>query len=138
MKIKLVAVGKLKKEYIREGVNDYVSRIKHYLPFEVLEVKTVNIERYFSNDYFNVLLDVRGKFLSSEEFAKFIELKMINGKSIAFFIGGAEGFTEVESKKADFVLSLSRMTLPHELARLFLAEQIYRALTIINGEKYHK
>ncbi|MCD6426646.1 MAG: 23S rRNA (pseudouridine(1915)-N(3))-methyltransferase RlmH [Caldisericaceae bacterium] len=138
MKIKLIAVGKLRKRYVKEGVADYVSRIKHYVPFEIIEVKEGKTEQYLSKDAFNVILDMRGKTFSSEEFAEFIRDKMIKGKSLAFFIGGAEGFNDSVRKKADILISFSKMTFPHELARLMLTEQIYRALTIIKGEKYHK
>ncbi len=138
MKIKLIAVGKLKKKYIREGASDYISRIKHYVPFEVVEVKEEKIGQYLSKDSFNAVLDMRGKMFSSEEFAEFIRDKMIKGKDLAFFIGGAEGFDDSVRRKADILVSFSKMTFPHELARLMLTEQIYRALTIIKGEKYHK
>ncbi len=138
MKIKLIAVGKLKKEYVRKGVADYVSRIKHYVPFEVVEVKEEKIGQYLSKDSFNAVLDMRGKMLSSEGFAEFVRDKMIKGKDLVFFIGGAEGFDDSVREKADILISFSKMTFPHELARLMLTEQIYRALTIIKGEKYHK
>ncbi len=138
MKIKLVAVGKLKKGYIREGVRDYVSRIKHYVPFETVETKEERIMQFLKENRPNVLLDRKGKMMSSEEFSEFVENFMLNGKDLSFFIGGAEGFSDEERQSADFMISFSEMTFPHELARLMLAEQIYRALTIIRGEKYHK
>ncbi len=139
MKIKLFAVGKLKARFARIAADEYKSRIVHYVPFEVIEVKEEAIVQNLSENYFNVLLDQRGKMFTSEQFAQFINEKLVHyQKDIAFFIGGADGFSDTERKKADFLLSLSKMTLPHELARVFLLEQLYRAFTIIRGEKYHK
>ena len=139
MKIKLFAVGKLKARFARIAADEYKSRIVHYVPFEVVEVKEEAIVQNLSGDYFNVLLDQRGKMFTSEQFAQFINDKLVHyRKDIAFFIDGADGFSDAERKKADFLLSLSKMTLPHELARVFLLEQLYRAFTIIRGEKYHK
>jgi len=139
MKIKLFAVGKLKAHFARSAASEYISRIIHYVPIEVVEIKEGTTMQYLGKQYFNILLDQRGKMFTSEEFAQFVQEKLVHyRKDIAFFIGGAEGFTDAERKKADFLLSLSKMTFPHELARVFLLEQIYRAFTIIRGEKYHK
>ncbi len=139
MRIKIIAVGKIKKEYIKKGILDYSKRIVHYIPFEIVEVKEEHLNRFIDADAFNVLLDEKGKVLTSGAFALFIEKMMISSvKDIVFFVGGAEGFSDEFRKKADFLLSLSKMTLPHEMARMVLVEQIYRAFTIIRGEKYHK
>lgn len=139
MRIKIIAVGKIKKEYIKKGIMDYSKRIVHYIPFEIVEVKEEHLSRFIDADAFNVLLDEKGKALTSAAFALFIEKMMISSvKDIVFFVGGAEGFSDEFRKKADFLLSLSKMTLPHEMARMVLVEQIYRAFTIIRGEKYHK
>lgn len=139
MRIKIIAVGKIKKEYIKKGIMDYSKRIVHYIPFEIVEVKEEHLNRFIDADAFNVLLDEKGKALTSAAFALFIEKMMISSvKDIVFFVGGAEGFSDEFRKKADFILSLSKMTLPHEMARMVLVEQIYRAFTIIRGEKYHK
>lgn len=139
MRIKIIAVGKIKKEYIKNGILDYSKRIVHYIPFEIVEVKEEHLNRFIDADAFNVLLDGKGKALTSTAFALFIEKMTISSmKDIVFFVGGAEGFSGEFRKKADFLLSLSKMTLPHEMARMVLVEQIYRAFTIIRGEKYHK
>ncbi len=139
MRIKIIAVGKVKKEYIKKGIMDYSKRVVHYIPFEIVEVKEEHLNRFIDADAFNVLLDEKGKALTSTAFALFIEKMMISSvKDIVFFVGGAEGFSDESRKKADFLLSLSKMTLPHEMARMVLVEQIYRAFTIIRGEKYHK
>ncbi len=139
MKIKLIAVGKLKKQYIKEGVVDYISRIKHYIPFKMNEVKDGRILDFLSKDNFNILLDMRGKMLTSEDFSIFLNRHITHSaKDMVFFIGGADGFSDKERNSADMLISLSKMTLPHEIARLVTLEQIYRAFTIIKNEKYHK
>ena len=139
MKIKIFAVGKLKKDYNKFAVEDYLERIRFYMPIEVIEVTDESITDKIDKDNFNIILDGRGKELSSLEFATFMSQTLSRqNKDIAFFIGGAGGFDEEFLKKGNFVLSLSRFTFPHELARVILLEQIYRAFTIINNEKYHK
>jgi len=139
MKIKIFAVGKLKKDYNKFAVEDYLERIRFYMPIEVIEVSEENVFDKLDKDNFNIILDGRGKELSSLEFATFISQTISRqNKDIAFFIGGADGFDEEFLKKGNFALSLSKLTFPHELARVILLEQIYRAFTIINNEKYHK
>ena len=139
MKIRIIAVGKLKKGYVAQGVNDFKERIAHYTSLEIIEVEQENMPRYLSGKFFNIALDRNGKQFNSEDFAKFIEGKMVHfNKDLAFFIGGADGFSGDVVKSCDFLLSFSKMTFPHEIARLLLLEQIYRAFTIIKGEKYHK
>jgi 23S rRNA (pseudouridine1915-N3)-methyltransferase len=139
VKIKLFAVGKLKTDFAKLAAAEFYSRIVHYVPFEIVEIKEGATINYLDRGYYNILLDMHGSELTSEKFAAFIERKLTHyKKDIAFFVGGAEGFSDAEREKADFLLSLSKMTLPHELARVFILEQIYRAFTIIRGEKYHK
>jgi 23S rRNA (pseudouridine1915-N3)-methyltransferase len=139
MKIRIIAVGKLKKGYVAQGVNDFKERIAHYTSLEIIEVEQENMPKYLSEKVFNIALDRNGKQFNSEDFAKFIEDKMVYfNKDLAFFIGGADGFSGDFIKSCDFSLSFSKMTFPHEIARLFLLEQIYRAFTIIKGEQYHK
>jgi 23S rRNA (pseudouridine1915-N3)-methyltransferase len=139
MKIRIIAVGKLKKGYVAQGVNDFKERIAHYTSLEIIEVEQENMPKYLSEKVFNIALDRNGKQFNSEDFAKFIEDKMVYfNKDLVFFIGGADGFSGDFIKSCDFSLSFSKMTFPHEIARLFLLEQIYRAFTIIKGEQYHK
>ena len=139
MKIRIIAVGKLKKGYVAQGVKDFKERIAHYTALEIIEVEQENMPKYLSEKFFNIVLDRNGKQFNSEDFAKFIEGKMVYfKKDIAFFIGGANGFSGDFVKSCDFSLSFSKMTFPHEIARLLLLEQIYRAFTIIKGEQYHK
>jgi len=139
MKVRIVAVGKLKKGYVAQGVKDFKERIAHYTSLEIIEVEQENTPKYLSEKFFNIALDRNGKQFNSEGFAKFIEEKMVYfKKDISFFIGGADGFSGDFVKSCDFSLSFSKMTFPHEIARLLLLEQIYRAFTIIKGEQYHK
>ena len=139
MKIRIIAVGKLKKGYAAQGVKDFKERIAHYTSLEIIEVEQENMPKYLSEKFFNIVLDRNGKQFNSEDFAKFIEEKMVYfKKDISFFIGGADGFSGDFIKSCDFSLSFSKMTFPHEIARLLLLEQIYRAFTIIKGEQYHK
>lgn len=115
-----------------EQVIDFTQRINHYFP---CEWKT-KIE-YDEKD-FVVVLDERGKELSSMELAQFIEKRcMDSGKRVVFVIGGAYGVEQTVKDRADFTWSLSRLVFPHELVRIILAEQIYRACTIIKNESYH-
>lgn len=139
MKIRVVAVGKLKKGYIVDGVNDYLKRISHYIDIEMIEIPEGSEKKYLLKKHFNVALDRSGKAMTSLEFSKFIEGMMLKiPKDIAFFIGGAEGFSSDFLKQFDMMISLSSFTFPHEIVRLVLMEQIYRACTIIKGEKYHR
>ena len=139
MKIRIIAVGKLKKGYVAQGVKDFKERIAHYISLEIIEVEQENTPKYLSEKFFNIALDRNGKQFNSEGFAKFIEEKMVYfKKDISFFIGGADGFSGDFVKSCDFSLSFSKMTFPHEIARLLLLGQIYRAFTIIKGEQYHK
>ncbi|MEF3244634.1 MAG: 23S rRNA (pseudouridine(1915)-N(3))-methyltransferase RlmH [Caldisericaceae bacterium] len=137
MKIVIVLEFKLKNESYINLLNEYISRIKWYIPIEVIETKSV-IE-FLNKETYNILLDRSGKEFSSLEFEDFLsKLLLRTNKNIYFFIGGAEGFKEDILKKADFTVSLSRLTFAHELATVIFAEQLYRAFTIINNEKYHK
>lgn len=118
---------------------DYLERIKYYISIEVIEVTEEKLPKFISKENYNIILDEKGNELTSVELSQFIQkLLSSQSKDIAFFIGGAEGFSSEVKGKGDYTLSLSKLTLPHELARVILLEQIYRAFTIINNEKYHK
>lgn len=139
MKIKIFAVDKLKKEYNKLAVADYLERIKYYIPIEVIEITEEKLPKVISKDHFNIILDEKGIELASIEFSQLLSKLLTNqNKDIAFFIGGATGIPKDVKEKGDYLLSLSKLTLPHEIARVVLLEQIYRAFTIINNEKYHK
>lgn len=159
MKIKLISVGKLKEKYLVDGVKEYVKRLGAYTKVEVYEVSDEKIpnnpsladeilvktkegkkvlDKVKQDDYM-ILLDVQGKKLDSVKFSKHIEKLMIDGKSsIAFVIGGSLGHCQEVYDRADYSLSFSDMTFPHQLMKLMLVEQIYRAFKIINNETYHK
>lgn len=155
MKITLLTVGKTDRNWVKQGLDIYVSRLKHYIPFaitEIPELKNVSaltkeqikvregelILKNIRPDDDVILLDERGKEYSSVELAETIRNKISYiGKDIVFVIGGAYGFSEAVYRRADSKLSLSRMTFSHQMVRAIFAEQIYRAFTIIRGEPYH-
>lgn len=155
MKIKLLVVGKTDEGFILEGIDKYLKRLKHYISFEIIVLPDAkqgskpNIEKLKEDEGRMilqkidapdqvVLLDEKGKSFTSEEFAGFIQKKMNGGfSSLVFVVGGAFGFSEEVYKRANDQLSLSKMTFSHQMVRLFFTEQLYRAFTIIKGEKYH-
>jgi 23S rRNA (pseudouridine1915-N3)-methyltransferase len=155
MKIALLQTGKTTEKHISEGVEIYSARIRKYCGFEIITLpdlkNTRNIPvkeqkeregkkilQSIGKDDFVVLLDERGKELSTKEFAEWIEKRsMVPGKRVVFVIGGPWGFSEEVNGMADFRLSLSKMTFPHQLVRLLFVEQVYRAFSIIKGEPYH-
>ncbi len=155
MKIQFWAVGKNHEPYIKSGVEDFSKRIGHYysVKWNIIPVpknsgmlsemdlrkqEAETILEWLSKDDFLIALDERGKQLSSEGLAKFIQKKANESvKQLVFLIGGAYGIDESVLKRAQFTWSLSELTFPHQLVRLILAEQVYRACTIIRNEKYH-
>ena len=146
MKINLIVVGKLKEKFLVEGVAEYLKRLKKFATVEVREIpecRTVEEEgqKILSSVPQNswlCVLDVAGAALTSEEFAEKISALNLNGMSnLTFAIGGAFGLSEELRRAAAFRLSLSKMTLTHQMARLVLVEQIYRAFKINRHEPYH-
>ena len=159
MKIKIVTVGKLKEKYLKDGIAEYSKRISRFAAVEMIELadektpdrasdseneKILNLEgnRILSkigDREFVVVLAIEGKTLSSEEFSKQLEQASINGYStLTFVIGGSLGLSPQVKKRANLSVSFGRLTLPHQLMRLVLVEQIYRAFTIQQGSPYHK
>ncbi|MDP6779044.1 MAG: 23S rRNA (pseudouridine(1915)-N(3))-methyltransferase RlmH [Candidatus Latescibacteria bacterium] len=156
MRILLVAVGRCREASIRDGVDDYARRLSHYASVKQVEVKAERARKGFPtgeilaregrrllqaipDNAYTVALDREGESCGSEELSRKLARLGVGGKSrIAFVIGGAFGLGRSVIERADWRLSLSRMTFPHEMARLILVEQVYRALTIIRGEEYHK
>ena len=148
--IRIIYVGKLKDENIRNLVKEYKKRISYFLKVEEIEVKeekdkrvavekeSERIVNLLNKKNFKILLDRKGKIMDSFEFSNFLNKIILEGKDIDFVIGGPFGVNEEIFKNFDFILSLSKMTFPHELSILILYEQIYRALTIIKGMDYHK
>ncbi len=155
LKIKIVAVGKVKEKYFAEGIAEYVKRISRYAEISLAEVKEENFSKEGESERrlamkregerilpelkgTIVCLAVEGKKLSSEKLAEKIEEFKRASSELTFVIGGSYGLDDAVKKRADFLLSFSDMTFPHTLMRLMLTEQLYRALTISAGTGYHK
>ena len=147
MKITIVAIGKLKEKFLVEGVAEYLKRLRLFSKIEVREIpecKTLDDEgkkilAQIPKDSFVFVLDVAGTAITSEDFAKKIsDLNLRGISNLTFVIGGAFGLSEEVKKISDFRMSLSEMTFTHQMARLILLEQIYRAFKINRGEPYHK
>ena len=155
MKITLLTVGKTDKDWVKEGLDIYVSRLKHYIPFSVVEIPELKNVSALSKDQIKtregelilknvrptddvILMDERGKQYTSVELARVLQDKISYiGKDIVFVIGGADGFSDAVYSRADSKISLSKMTFSHQMVRAIFAEQIYRAFTIMRGEPYH-
>lgn len=155
MKITLAVVGKMAVGYLSKGIDDYTSRLKHYIPFNIIYINDARNTRSLSQEQQKtaegrnilatlepsdcvVLLDERGKTLTSMQFAKYIERKMSTvQRRLVFVVGGPYGFSKEVYDRANELLSLSAMTFSHEMIRLIFTEQLYRAMTIIRGEPYH-
>ena len=145
MKIKIVWVGKTKEAAIASLTEDYLKRISRYVPVEGIVVRDEsNLLSKFGGSVKGgvkstlVLMDSHGKEISSEQFAKFLgDYQDRNPLPLVFAIGGADGFSEAARGAASHVISLGKMTLAHELARVVLLEQVYRAFTILKGHPYH-
>ncbi len=155
MKVKLIVVGKTDHDYLQHGISLFHKRIVHYLPFEYHVIPDLKNTRSLSEEQQKeregellleqlkpgdelILLDEQGKQLSSVEFARFLEKKMLGGtKNLVFVIGGPYGFSRSVYNLASTGVSLSRMTFSHQMVRLIFSEQLYRAMTILKGEPYH-
>ena len=149
MKIKVAWIGKTKEPAIQALTDEYLKRIAHYaevagvaLKDEAAILSLASGERQQKRQQKNdrhklVLLDSRGKQLSSEELAEFLDREQMNAAPVLFAIGGSDGFSEEARRQAGFTLSLGKITLPHELARVVLVEQLYRAFTILKKHPYH-
>jgi 23S rRNA (pseudouridine1915-N3)-methyltransferase len=155
VKIKLFVIGKTNIEYLKTGESEYENRIKHYCNFEEIIITDVKKGGKLSKNELKIregdlilkninsidkviLLDNKGKNNSSNEFSNFLKENMLHStKNLVFIIGGAYGFSEKVYNRANNKLSLSKMTFSHQMVRLIFKEQLYRAFTIIKGEKYH-
>ena len=138
MKLVVIAVGRIKDKDLRSVANDYFKRLSRYVKCEEIEVKDdASLARAIPEGALVVALEVLGERLTSSELSVRVERWGARGKGVvAFLIGGAEGIPEELSKRADVRLSLSTLTLPHRLARVFLFEQLYRSMTLLRGEPY--
>jgi 23S rRNA (pseudouridine1915-N3)-methyltransferase len=151
MKITLLFTGKTEEGYLKEGINIYINRLKHYIPVEIKIIggkgkksrssgskRENRISTVAGNSSYITLLDEKGESFSSEKFARFIEKLIIQGyKEVVFVTGDAYGISDELYTAANKVVSLSELTFTHQMVRLILAEQLYRAMTIIKGESYH-
>lgn len=159
MKIKLYVIGKIKDEYLKIGINDYLTRIKPYVNVEIYEVKDEAVKQNASlkdiekakdiegeriikllkNDDYLISLDLNKKQFKSEDFAAYLNKKLVeNNASISFVIGGSYGLSNALRNRSNDSFSLSNMTFTHQMTRLILLEQIYRSFKILNNETYHK
>lgn len=155
MKIKLIVVGKTSDKYLKEGELKYEQRLKHYIKFQDIIISDIKnaknlsqldlkrregeqiLSKIENNDEL-ILLDDKGSQFSSMEFSEFFNKKMISSSGpLVFVVGGAFGFSDEVYKRANLKFSLSKMTFSHQMVRLIFKEQLYRAFTILKGEKYH-
>lgn len=155
MKIKLIQTGKTEEKYLQEGIRKYEERVKHYIPFQMLTLPALRKARHLTdvqqtekeaaqlldnlqgNEHV-VLLDERGKQFTSAGFAGYLNTSMHRGiRQLVFVIGGPYGFSPAVYRRAQELISLSKMTFSHQMIRLFFTEQLYRAFTILRNEPYH-
>ena len=150
--IRIICVGKIKEKYLRDAILEYSKRLSKYTKLEIIEVKdesigtekdilkkeSISIDKYINDKDYNIVLAIEGEELSSETFAKKLDNIFNYSSNINFIIGGSLGIDDSIKEKANLKLSFSRMTYPHQLFRVILLEQIYRAFKIINNESYHK
>lgn len=159
MEIKIIVVGKLKEKYLKNGIAEYLKRLKRYANLKIIEIKDEAASQTLSDAEIEqikvvegkriieklpdrarvIALDLKGKQLTSEDFAEEINETMTYGTSqIVYIIGGSHGLSQEVLQKTDLKISFGKMTYPHQLMRLILVEQIYRAFKIIRNEPYHK
>ena len=156
MKIKIIALGKIKEKFLKDGIDEFLKRLTPYASVYIIELSPIEIrdenliqkaleqegERILANiknDSFVITMEILGKQLSSEDFAQKInEISMSGISELVFVIGSSCGLSPIVSNRANFKLSFSKMTFLHQFARLLLVEQIYRAFKILKGETYHK
>ncbi len=159
MKITVISVGKIKENYLNDGINEFKKRLSRYCTLDLIQVADEKCPETLSKseketiknregdkilskikeNSFIITLEINGKMLSSEELASFIQKKMTTGSShFTFIIGGSLGLSDNVKKKASLNLSFSKMTFPHQMMKMILLEQVYRAFRIIKNEPYHK
>ncbi len=149
--IKIICIGKIKENYLKEAIIEYKKRISKYTNIEIIELDDYNYDikktllteynsiiKVMNNSDYNILLDINGNELDSVSFAKKINDTLTINSNITFIIGGSYGVLDELRNKVDYKLSFSKMTFPHQLFRVLLLEQIYRAYKINNNEEYHK
>ena len=150
--IKIISVGKIKEKYLVDAINEYMKRLSKYTKINIIEVPDIDnqnkdivlikekdlIKKYIDERDYVITLEIEGNMLSSDELAKKIDNIFISNSNITFIIGGSYGLHEEIKKRSNYKLSFSKLTFPHQLFRVNLLEQIYRAYKINNNESYHK
>lgn len=143
--IKIICVGKIKESFYRDAIIEYMKRLSKYHKVEIIEVADSNIKdekelilkKVDKHDYI-ITMEIEGRENTSIEFAKMIDKTLINNSNITFIIGGSDGLDDEIKRLSNYKLSFSKMTFPHQLFRVILLEQIYRAFKILHNESYHK
>ncbi len=150
--IKIICVGKIKEKFYREAILEFQKRLSKYTKLEIIEVEDVKgdnpnwimkkekdliLKKISDKDYI-ITLEIEGKELTSNQFAEYLDKTFLNQSTITFIIGGSYGLDQEIKDKAQFKLSFSRMTFPHQLFRILLLEQIYRSYKSVHNESYHK
>ena len=150
--IKIITVGNIKEKYLKDAIEEYKKRLSRYTKLEIIEVKdeglveeskaieleSTKIKKHINEKDYIITLEIEGKELSSIEFAEKLDKIQIENSNIVFIIGGSYGLSDNIKKRSNWRLSFSKMTFPHQLFRINLLEQIYRAFKINNNESYHK
>lgn len=150
--IKIICIGKIKEKYLQEAIKDYQKRLSKYTKFEIIELNNYNsdnidlikkeeaklINKYINPKDYVICLDLNGKQLTSVELSDKIDDTFNNYSNITFIVGGSYGIDKSILESANYKLSFSKLTFPHQLFRVMLMEQIYRAFKIKNNESYHK
>jgi len=154
MKIKLITIGKTDESYLKEGIDKYIKRLKHYISFDMVIINDLKIGSKITTELqkemegkvilekvsptdFLILLDEKGDEYHSVNFSNYVQKRMNAGNDIVFVIGGPFGFSDEVYERANAKVALSKLTFSHQMVRLFFVEQLYRAFTILKGEKYH-
>lgn len=148
--ITIIAVGKVKEKYIKDGINDYIKRLSKYTKIELIEVddspvdskslkiESDNILKRINTKSYIITLEIEGEQLNSIELSNIINKNIDKHTNITFIIGGSNGLDDSIKQLSNYKLSFSKLTFPHQLFRLILLEQIYRSFKILNNESYHK
>ena len=150
--IKIITVGKIKEKYLKDAIDEYMKRLSKYNNINLIEIKDEGlveeekakiiegekIIQHISPKDYVITMEILGKMFDSLEFAKLIDNTMIENSNLTFVIGGSYGLSEQVKKRSNLAISFSKMTFPHQLFRVLLLEQIYRAYKINNHESYHK
>lgn len=148
--IKIICLGNIKEDYLKEAIKEYQKRLSKYTKIEIIELKDEkdtsnplkkekdNILKHINDKDNLIILDIKGKQLTSEEFAKFINNELTTHSNVTFIIGSSTGLDEEIKQLTNKKISFSLLTFPHQLFRVILLEQIYRSFKILNNETYHK